>query len=118
MKTAIKEVLDSSVLAGNISTAQSKAISDELTTAFIAKEQNKTLANITANDDADLNKKVIDEMNILKSNVARAESKCKDKMVDCKRFKDAGICPFVGAFMNGACAKTCDSCSPKTKSSM
>ena len=118
MKTAIKDVLESSVMAGNITADQSKEISDELTSAFIAKEKNKTLDAITSSDVADLNKKVVAQLQTLKSNVARVDSQCKDKMTDCKRFKDAGICPFVGTFMNGACAKTCDSCNAKVKSSM
>ena len=118
MKTAIKDVLESSVIAGNITVDQSKGISDELTNAFVAKEKNKTLDGITNSDVTDLNRNVIAQLQTLKSNVAHVESECKDKMTDCKRFKDAGICPFVGTFMNGACAKTCDSCNSKAKSSM
>lgn len=117
MKTAIKDVLESSVMAGNITAEQSKAISDELTNAFIAKENNQSTATKVKDEGTGLNKKAIDQMQILKSNVARVESKCKDRMADCKRFKDAGVCPFVGTFMDGACAKTCNSCGLKPKSS-
>lgn len=118
MQTAIKDVLNSAVMAGNITSDQSKAITEELTRAFVAKEKNKTLTGVTRSETADLSKKVIAQLETLKSNVARIEGNCRDEIADCKRFKDAGICPFVGTFMHGACAKTCDSCNPKTKSSM
>ena len=121
METAIKDVLESAVMAGNITTDQSHEISEELTSAFVAKEKNMTLADGTDGEEQDstgLNRKVAAQLETLKSSVAHVESKCKDQMHNCKRFKDAGICPFVGTFMNGACAKTCNSCTPKAKSSM
>ena len=116
MKTAIKEVLDSAVLAGNITSDQSKAITDELTGALVAKEKNKTTTatnlTSTAQEEAP-NKRVIEELKTMKSKVAHVMEKCSDTINDCKRFKDAGICPFVATFMNGACAKTCNTCETK-----
>ena len=115
MKIAIKEVLNSAVVAGNITTDQSQAISRELSNALLAKENNQTLANATGKPKPDVATTSLDKINTLKSNVAHAQ--CSDTIPGCTRFKDAGICPFVATFMNGACAKTCDSCLPKTKSS-
>ena len=119
MQSAIKEVLSNAVLASNITSAQSKDISAQLTEALVkVKNDNKT-SNTTArrNETSPLGSSQ-KKLQSSRDNVMLAKNPgCADSMSACQRFKDAGICPFVAAFMNGACAKTCKTCPSHVKTS-
>ncbi len=100
------------MLAGNITSEQAKAITEQLTGALSIK--NKTSNATTANMTAPINT-MEEKLKSMRNSVAKASNGCADTIDGCKRFKDAGICPFVSAFMNGACAKTCKTCASHSK---
>ncbi len=112
LRSAIKEVLDNSIMAGNISSDQAKSITEQLSDALVLKD-NQTTNGTVKNETLSL-RKVEEQLKTMRDKI---NTGCVDTMDGCKRFKDAGICPFVSAFMSGACAKTCDTCATHVKTS-
>ena len=92
LQKAVRDVLGTAVLSGNLSKQQADEIQKRFDVALLK------------------------QLNVSKQNeTATTNNQCRDVLNGCEKFTKAGVCPFVTVYMKGLCEKTCGRCAGMRK---